>query len=107
MTVRYKLKKDEHHAAIAAALVKAGFFVEDLSAVGRGCPDLLISRNSVWCLVEIKTAVGHKTALDRLRPNQIVWHTLAKGPIITAYTATEIVRDFNLLIKRREAWAIT
>jgi Holliday junction resolvase len=104
--VRYKLKKDEHHASISTELQSAGFCVVDTSRCGAGFPDLCISRNGLWCLVEIKTAVGKKSALQRLRRSQIEFNAKAKGPVIVAYTATEVIHDFNLLLKRREAYAI-
>jgi len=104
--MRYKLKKDEHHAAIARELKAGGFCVCDLSRVGCGVPDLLVSRNGVWVLVEIKTPKGLKTALERRSAGQIEFHAKAKGPIITAYTASEVIHEFNLLIKYRVAYAI-
>lgn len=104
--MRYKLKKDEHHAAIAHELAEAGFFVADTSRLGNGFPDLCISRNGCWALVELKTKIGSKTALEQLKPNQMRFRAKAKGPIIAAHTASEVLYEFNLLIKRRGAYAL-
>ena len=103
--MRYKLKKDERHTEIAAALTASGFSVADTSRVGGGFPDICISRNNICALVEIKTPRGLKTALQRRSAGQIEFANQWKGPIIVAYSASEIVHDFNLLIKRREAYA--
>jgi len=105
--MRYKLRKDERHGQIMAELQDCGFSVADLSRVGSGFPDLAIARNNVCALVEIKTPRGRKTALERRGPAQIEFARVWKGPIIVAYNASQIVYDFNLLIKRREAYAVT
>jgi hypothetical protein len=104
--MRYKLKKDEHHAQIASELLEAGFSVADTSRVGAGFPDLAIARNGICALVEIKTPRGLKTALQRRGAGQIEFASQWKGPIITAYTASAIIYDFNMLVKRRQAYAI-
>ena len=98
-------RKDLAHAPIKADLETAGFFVLDLSRVGSGCPDLAISRNGCWAFIELKTPRGLKTALERRSQAQIDFATEAKGPVITAYNASQIIFDFNRLIKRRAGWA--
>lgn len=104
--MRYKLRKDSHHTAIANALTAAGFSVADTSRVGEGFPDLAIARNNVSAHVEIKTQIGRKSALERRTPAQIDFALTWKGPIIVAFSASEIIYDFNLLLKRREAYAV-
>jgi Holliday junction resolvase len=104
--MRYKLKKDSAHAQIADELVRAGFSVADTSRVAAGFPDLAIARNGVCALVEIKTPRGLKTALERRLQSQVDFAKGWKGPIITAYTASEIIYEFNLLIKKRQAYAL-
>jgi len=51
---------DRNHSDIVAALRAAGCSVLDLSGVGKGCPDLLVGRNGVDYLLEVK-APGGKT----------------------------------------------
>ncbi len=104
--MQYASRKDLAHAPIKAQLAAAGFAVCDLSRVGGGCPDLLISRNGVNALVELKTPRGAKTALERLGAAQHCFHSQWKGPIITAFSASDIVYNFNMLIKRRSAYAL-
>lgn len=112
--MRYKLKKDVFHGQISKELEEYGFFVADTSRLGHGFPDICISKMGVWALVELKTLAYSpkkattpvKSASDGLRLAQIDFHSKAKGPIITAYNASQIVYEFNLLLKRREAWAI-
>jgi Holliday junction resolvase len=106
LKMRYKLRKDELHTQIANQLLEAGFSVADTSRVGGGFPDLAIARNGVCVLVEIKTPRGLKTALERRLKSQVDFARSWKGPLITAYTSTQIIYDFSMLIKRREAYAI-
>jgi Holliday junction resolvase len=105
--MKYKLRRDEFHTQIANELTEAGFSVADTSRVGDGFPDLAIARNNVEALVEIKTPRGRKTALERRSARQIDFARQWKGPIIVAYNASQIIYDFNLLIKRRGAYAVT
>jgi Holliday junction resolvase len=105
--MRFKLKRDEFHTQIANQLTEAGFSVHDTSRVGGGFPDLAIARNNVSAHVELKTPRGRKTALERRSAGQIEFANTWRGPIIVAYSASEIVHDFNLLIKRRGAYAVT
>jgi len=55
-------ERDANHAAVAQAYEKLYCQVLDLSAVGRGCPDMLVRiptrKGSVLQLVEVKTAKG-------------------------------------------------
>lgn len=55
---RYGRRTDGNHAEIVRALRAAGITVVDLSAIGEGCPDLLIGFGGVNSLIEIKTATG-------------------------------------------------
>jgi hypothetical protein len=112
--MRYSNKRDTKHGEIVASLEAANFSVADTSRVGGGFPDLCIARNGVSALVEIKTLkylpklakTRVKTALEHRRKAQIAFSDKWRGPIITAYTASEVISDFNMLIKRREAYAI-
>jgi hypothetical protein len=58
---RYKLRKDANHAEITRVLEQIGCAVADLSRVGEGCPDLLVSRDGEQVLAEIKTERGKPT----------------------------------------------
>lgn len=58
---QYKRRKDANHSSITRTLEKLGCAVADLSRVGEGCPDLLVSRDGEQVLAEIKTATGKPT----------------------------------------------
>ena len=107
VAMRLASRKDERQAVIFSELREMGFAVADTSNVGNGFGDAVISKHYVNAILEIKTPKGLKTALQRLRPSQIEFHANWKGPIITAYTASEVSFEFNLLLKRRQGWAIS
>jgi hypothetical protein len=66
-TVRKHAKKDACHLPISRELINAGCSVLDLSAIGDGAPDALITRGSEYWLVEYKADYG------TLTPAQIKW----------------------------------
>jgi Holliday junction resolvase len=73
--VRLANKIDDNQTAIVSALRKAGVLVLSLAAVGKGCPDLLISRGGKLALVEIKD--GSKVpSKQRLTPDQERFHAV-------------------------------
>jgi hypothetical protein len=57
---------DSNQAEIVAALKRSGCAVQPLTAVGSGCPDLLVSRAGVNHLLELK-------ADSELAQAQIAW----------------------------------
>ena len=75
---RTRVKRDGNHAAIVAALEKAGATVLDLAAVGGGAPDILVGFRGVNTLIEIKDPSQSKRD-TKLRDNQVEWHDAWKG----------------------------
>ncbi len=66
--MRVRGRTDANHKAIVQALRRAGCYVLDLSRVGGGCPDLLVSCarwGGLPTLIEVKTARGTLTADQR------------------------------------------
>lgn len=63
--MKYKRKTDVNHVEIIKELRAANFTVVDLSAVGSGIPDLLVSRNKRTYLVEIKSTTGILNTLQK------------------------------------------
>jgi len=63
-----KKRVDLDQKAVIARLEQLGFSVLNLSAVGQGCPDLLVGKNGKNFLLEIKSANG------TLTPAQIEFH---------------------------------
>ena len=84
--MRRACKVDITQAGIVKALREAGATVQDLSAVGRGVPDLLVGYNDVNYLVECKSPGG------KLTPDQRVWHSKWNGRAWIVYSATEALR---------------
>lgn len=81
-------KVDANHAEIVRALQKAGAHVTDLSAVGDGCPDLLVSRGGRWWLIECKDGNLPPSA-RRLTPAQKKWHREIQATAHIANSVTE------------------
>ena len=68
-----KRRVDLDQRAVIARLEEMGFSVLNLSAVGRGCPDLLVGKNGQNFLLEIKSEKG------TLTPAQIEFHKNWQG----------------------------
>jgi Holliday junction resolvase len=89
-------KTDANQASIVSALRAVGASVVDLSAVGRGVPDLLVGFRGQTYLLEVKNKLGR----NRLTADQDVflawWHGVP--PIIVynesdALIAIDAVRE--------------
>jgi len=77
--VRYRRRKvDANQAEIVAALRAAGCSVVDLSAVGDGCPDLLVGRGFQNFLLEVKQP-GEKIRKDKRGELQRRFHDEWRG----------------------------
>lgn len=64
---------DANQPEIVKALRKAGASVQHLSAVGQGCPDLLVAVNRQVFLIEVKDGAKIPSA-QKLTPDQVIWH---------------------------------
>ena len=82
---------DSNQAQVVADLRKCGASVLLLHEVGHGCPDLLVGFRGVNYLIEIKTPDG------KLNPRQIVWHTLWRGQVATAFNSEEAMQVIGVL----------
>ena len=79
-------KTDANQSAIVAVLREVGATVVDLSAVGRGVPDLLVGFRGVSYLLEVKNVKGK----NRTTPDQDVFYAWWRGaPAIIVRTADE------------------
>jgi hypothetical protein len=74
----YKRRVDHNQAAIVKAYQQAGYHVTDLSGCGAGVPDLLLTRNGLAELVEIKNKGGRG---KRFTPAQQEYYSLVKCPV--------------------------
>lgn len=99
--MRLKAKVDANHGEIVRAFRAAGFRVLDLSRVGKGCPDLLISHAKVPNyngLIEIKD--GSKSASQRqLTEAQKEFHHTWHGPIHIIETIGEVAELLTEVFK--------
>lgn len=76
--MRTRARTDRNHTAIIRVIRQCGCSVLDLSAVGSGCPDLLIGISGRNVLIEIKD--GQKPASQRkLTPRQVEFHAEWRG----------------------------
>lgn len=90
---RRRARRDLTQNAIAQAITGLGGRVTDLSAVGGGVPDLLVSFRGRWLLVEAKSGkkVSHRTKKHELTPAQVAWHGQQLAPIAIVETPDEAI----------------
>ena len=94
--MRYAARIDENQPAIVKALYQAGCDVQTLAAVGKGCPDLLISVGGKNYLLEVKNPEKPK-ADQRLTPAQVIWHEKWRGQVAIVRTIDEALIAVGLL----------
>jgi hypothetical protein len=98
----HSTKRDANQAEIVAALFAAGCSVQDLHAVGGGCPDLLVGRLADGgfrrCyLLEIKMPKNKAGEPKPLTPDQVNWHWMWRGQAAIVTTPEEALRAVGLL----------
>jgi hypothetical protein len=82
----YAKKIDINQPQIVKDLRAEGASVQILSAVGKGCPDILVGYNEVNYLMEIKYLKG------TLTDDQRVWHSTWLGKVYIVRTSQEAIR---------------
>ncbi len=86
--MRGRGRTDANHSEIVRALRQAGCAVCDLSGVGRGCPDLLVSRGGEAWFVEVKD--GNKPpSKRRLTLAQVIFQNEWRGRICVVHSVAE------------------
>jgi len=94
--MRRAAKVDANHKQIVTALRRCGCSVQDLSAVGEGCPDLLVGVGGKNLLLEVKD--GEKRASERkLTPHQVEWHGRWKGQKCVVTSVDEALAVVGLI----------
>lgn len=79
-------KIDQNQPEIVAALESIGCLVMDLSPIGGGCPDLLVSFRDTLYLLEVK----NPKARGKLNKLQQAWHEEWQGrPVAVVYSIEE------------------
>jgi Holliday junction resolvase len=84
-------KVDSNHSAVAKRFRELGWSVLDLSRVGSGCPDLLIARNGMNILVEIKDG-AKAPSQQKLTAFQQSFHQTWKGPVAIVRSVEEATK---------------
>lgn len=91
--MRRAAKVDACHGEVVAALRKAGAHVTDLSAVGDGVADILVSYRGRWFPIELKD--GTLPPSKRLlTPAQKRWH---REILATAYVANSVTEALFII----------
>jgi len=83
-------KTDKNQAEIVRALRQMGCTVQDLSGVGKGCPDLLVGVAGQNILMEIKCPIE-----GRIKPSQEKWHGEWRGSVHIVKSVDHAVRIVN------------
>lgn len=78
--MRIAAKIDANQPEIVKALRKIGCTVEILSAVGKGCPDIIVGFRNMNIFMEIKDGSKPKSA-RKLTPDQVKWHSEWRGVV--------------------------
>lgn len=81
---------DDNQPAIVAFLRKNGMEVQVLSAVGKGCPDILVGFREVNVLIEIKDG-AKEPARQKLTVAEQEWHDSWGGKVFIANTPEQAV----------------
>lgn len=76
---------DRNQAEIVKALRGVGATVQILSAVGKGCPDLLVGFRGRNSLIEVKD-FAKPPSKRTLTPDQVEWHAGWKGQVAKVET---------------------
>jgi hypothetical protein len=98
--MRRAARIDANQTQIVSALRSVGASVELLSAVGKGCPDLLVGYRGVNLLMEIKD--GKKPPSERkLTSDQIVWHREWKGVVTVVNSVDEALFAIGVIHEKR------
>lgn len=97
----YRAKRvDANQLAIVNALREAGCGVLDLSATGKGCPDLLVHAPAFpecrfAVLMEVKNKKGKG---DKLTPAQVKFHAEWKGHIFRVTSPAEALEAMGIVV---------
>jgi hypothetical protein len=99
--VRRAAKRDDNHGEVVGAFRAVGCLVQDLAAVGEGCPDLLIGIPVARALAFVEIKDGDKPPSARaLTPAQQRWHAEWNGYPVHIVTTVDEALEIVAAIKR-------
>jgi hypothetical protein len=90
--LKFRHKKDTYQTLYHAALKRLHIPYVDLSMIGAGVPDLIVSHNKDTILFEIKT--GSKTLLTEA---EAVFHAYWQGRVYVVRSVEEMLHHLGLL----------
>ena len=90
----YKKRVDNNQLEIIKAFQSMGATVLNLSAVGKGCPDLLIGYKNISVLVEVKSKTGKFTEPQLKFMEQ--WHGGAVNRIDSVDGAIRLIKLLDI-----------
>ncbi len=91
-------KVDINQKQIVRDLRKLGCVVTDLSNLGKGVPDILVSYEGIWYLFELKNPMQVKSK-QRLTNDEQKWVNKQKAPV---YIIREMSDAINIFFKARK-----
>lgn len=95
--MRRAAKVDQNHPDIVKALRDAGCGVLDLSAVGEGCPDLLVHPPTFPdCRMAVLMEIKNPKVRGKLNKRQVEFHENWKGWIHTVTSVDEALLVMGL-----------
>ena len=89
--VHHRRKVDSNQQEVIDAFEKLGCHVTNLSAVGQGCPDLLVTKSGQAWFIEVKNRQGR----NRLTDAQVKFIAATTVPVHLVYG----VQDVEAVIK--------
>lgn len=93
--MRKRGRTDRNQAEIVYSLRKAGCSVQDLHAIGQGCPDILVARGGVLVLMEIKDGMA-KPSARQLTLDEIRFHRTWQSKIYVVETIEDALKAIGL-----------
>jgi len=79
-------RTDNNHSDISSAFRKLGYSVFNMSAVGKGFPDIIIAKHNRNYLIEIKTNKG------KLTPAQVEFKERWLSPVYIVRSAKDVIK---------------
>lgn len=94
--MRRSARIDANHTEIVRTIRAMGCTVQDLAAVGKGCPDILVGVAGRNVLMEIKD--GEKPpSKRRLTADQQRWHARWRGQVVTVESCEQVEAIINAI----------
>lgn len=89
-------RTDDNQTAIMEALRRVGARVQDLSQVGKGCPDLLVGFRGVNYLLEVKDSAQPPNR-RQLTKVEAIWHEHWRGTVAVVESVVDALRTIGAI----------